>query len=283
MPANLGRRMVANMRFRGSRTAGAQAGRARLAPDPLAGDLPGIALHFDLEMTGELVIASVVVAAAGAAAFVALFTGRRDRLRSRLQLARVVRELDASLGTIARTLEGTLQRLEQGPEQGRRELGLTLDLDEMLMQLAREAVARTGAEAAAVRVRGPADEPAVASFGTREAAALLETTLRSAEGRPFRAVTINWTFPPEVEPEIEPFRSALVVPLVEDGVETGAIAGYATAAAAFRPEHARALEALAAEAAESVATARRFAAFRRGDREERAALEPGLLPGLEAD
>jgi GAF domain-containing protein len=98
---------------------------------------------------------------------------------------------------------------------------------------------------------------------------LLETTLRSAEGRPFRAVTINWTFSPEVEPEIEPFRSALVVPLVEDGVETGAIAGYATEPAAFRPEHARALEALAEEAAESVATARRFTAFRRRWKGER--------------
>jgi GAF domain-containing protein len=235
-------------------------------------------LHFDLGVTGELVMAAVA-AAAGAVAFVSFLGGRRDRLRSRRRLARVVGELDASLGAIGRTLEAALQRIEHRPERGRHELALTIDLDEMLVQLAREAAARTGAEAAAVRVRGPADEPTIGSFGTREAAALLETTLRSAAGRPFRAVTINWTFPPEVEPEIEPFRSALVVPLVEDGVETGAIAGYATEPAAFRPEHARALEALAAEAAESVATARRFAAFRSGGRREHAAFDPSRVPG----
>ena len=209
-----------------------------------------------------MVIAVVAAAASGGVALFAVFLVRRDRARTRRRLRAVIRELDASLGAIARTLESSLQRAETAPGHPR-DLGLTLDLDEMLMRLAREAAARTGAEAAAVRVRGPSDEPAIASFGTDEAVALLDTTLRSAEGRPFRAVTINWTFPPEVEPEIEPFRSALVVPLVEDGVETGAIAGYATEPSAFRPEHARALEELAAEAAESVATARRFAAFRR--------------------
>lgn len=206
--------------------------------------------------------------AAGAVALVALLLAWRDRSRTRRRLEVVIRELDASLGAVARTLETALQRVHATP--GTRErLGLTLDLDEMLMRLAREAATRTGAEATAVRVRGAADEPAIASFGTDEAAALLETTLRSAEGRPFRAVTISWTFPPEVDPEIEPFRSALVVPLVEDGVETGAIAGYATDPSAFRPEHARALEDLAAEAAESVATARRFTEFRRRGRDDR--------------
>jgi GAF domain-containing protein len=209
-----------------------------------------------------MVIAVVAVAVSGAVALLALLLAQRDRARTRYRLHVVVRELDASLGAIARTLESSVARAEAAQAHPR-DLGLTLDLDEMLMRLAREAAARTGAEAAAVRVRGPSDEPAIASFGTDEAVALLDTTLRSAEGRPFRAVTINWTFPPDVEPEIEPFRSALVVPLVENGVETGAIAGYATQPSAFRPEHARALEELAAEAAESVATARRFAAFRR--------------------
>jgi hypothetical protein len=229
-------------------------------------------------VTGELEIA-LVAAGAAAAAFAALVVGHRDRGRSRRRLASAAHELDDALGAIARALETTLQRLEHGLQPGRPDLGLALDLDEMLMQLAREAAARTGAEAAAVRVRGPSDEPAVASFGTDEAAALLDTTLRSAEGRPFRAVTINWTFPPEVEPEIERFRSALVVPLVEDGVETGAIAGYATEPAAFRPEHARALEALAAEAAQSVATARRFAAYRTDGRTGHRRLDSPPEPG----
>jgi hypothetical protein len=222
-----------------------------------------------LGVEGSVVISLVAVLAAGAVSLFALVLAGAGRARSRHRLEDVVRELDATLGAIARTLEGTLQRTEAAV---RRDGGLrlTLDLDEMLLRLAREAAARTGAEAAAVRVRGAGGEPAVAAFGTADAAALLETTLRSAEGQPFRAVTINWTYAPEVEPEIEPFRSALVVPLVEDGIETGAIAGYATEPAAFLPEHARALEALAAEAAESVAAARRFSAFlHRGGGERR--------------
>ena len=225
-----------------------------------------------------MVIAVFAVVGASAVVVLVFFFARRDRALARARLEAMVRELDASLGAIASTLETILRHAEAASERPPDGLGLTLDLDEMLMRLAREAAARTGAEAAAVRVRGPADEPAVASFGTNEAVALLETTLRSAEGRPFRAVTINWTFPPEVEPEIEPFRSALVVPLVEDGVETGAIAGYATEPAAFRPEHARALEALAAEAAESVATARKFTAFRRRGRSEHRVLDVEGVP-----
>jgi uncharacterized protein YigA (DUF484 family) len=212
-------------------------------------------------------VAVVAALAAGAVALVGL-AARRVRSRARRRLEGVVGELDASLGAIARILEGALQRSDAASQE--RDLGLTLDLDEMLMRIAHEAATRTGAEAAAVRVLGAADEPAMASFGADNVAELLETTLRSGEGRPFRAVTINWTFPPAFENDAaEPFRSALVVPLVEDGVETGVIAGYATEPAAFRPEHARALEALAAEAAAGVATARRFTAFRRRGRVER--------------
>jgi GAF domain-containing protein len=217
-------------------------------------------------MTAVIAVLAVTAVACSSALFV-----HRSRSRSRRRLEKLVRELDLALGAIVRTLEGALQRAEGGPGTSR-DLGLTLDLDDMLMRIAREAATRTGAEAAAVRVRGPADEPAVASFGDESVAALLETTVRPGQGRPFRAVTINWTFPPVLETEAaeQPFRSALVVPLVEDGVETGAIAGYATEPSAFRPEHARALEALAAEAAEGVATARRFTAFRRRDRLARA-------------
>lgn len=227
-----------------------------------------------------MVIALVAAAAAGAVAFLAFLIARRDRVRARRDLAARVEELDVSLQAISRTLAAALERTGAKAPRGREELGLTLDLDEMLTRLAREAAARTGAEAAAVRVRGPSDEPAVASFGTDVALQLLETTPRSTEGRPFRAVTINWMFAPEAKPEIEPFRSALVVPLVEDGVETGAIAGYATQSSAFRPEHARALEALAAEAAAGVATARRFAAFRRRS-DERRVVEVEAAPQLD--
>jgi hypothetical protein len=186
----------------------------------------------------------------------------RARLESRRRLEVVVGELDRCLGGIAVTLARALDRSEDEREIRRADLGLTLDLDELLVRLAQEAAARTGAQAAVARIRGPTDDPAVGSFGTLDTAQLLDSTLRPPDRRPFRALTINWTYPAALDAEADSFRSALVVPVVEDGLETGIIAGFAREAAAFRPEHARALETLAAEAAEGIATARRFTALR---------------------
>jgi len=208
----------------------------------------------------------VIPALAGTLALVvglgAALLAWRSRLRSRRRLERVVRQLDRCLGEINDSLAGALENSRRiGPARAA-ELGLTLDLDELLSKIAREAANRTGAEAAAVRVRGPSDEPAVGAFGSDQVAYLLESTFHASGGRPFRAITINWIFPPVLETDEDVFRSALVVPVVEAGVETGAIAGYARKPAAFRPEHARALETLAAEAADGISTARRFTALR---------------------
>jgi len=80
------------------------------------------------------------------------------------------------------------------------------------------------------------------------------------DARPFRALAMNWTYGPALEGEAETaFRSALVVPIVEDGLESGALAVYARAAGAFLPEHVQALGALADEAATGIVNARRFA------------------------
>jgi GAF domain-containing protein len=210
-----------------------------------------------------MVIAIVAAAAAAVVAAAALFVfARRSRARERALLQDAVRELDDSLGGMARRLEESLQR-SQVARGSRGEVGLSLDLDEMLLQIAREAATRTGADAAAVRVLGTADEPAVACVGARDAAALLETTVPPIEDGRARAVTMDLTLLPTLDADAEPYRSALVVPVLEDGVETGAIAGYASEAEAFRPEHAKALEELAAEAADGISTARRFTAFRR--------------------
>jgi GAF domain-containing protein len=206
----------------------------------------------------------VAIAASLAAGIVAASTviNRRARLQSRRRLETVIQELDEGLGGIAAALARALERSEKGVEARGAGLGLTLDLDELLLSLAKEAPARAGAQAAAVRVSGPGDAPAVGYFGAEEAAQLLEATLRPPDRRPFRALTINWSFPTSLDAEPDTFRSALVVPVVEDGLETGAIAAYARESAAFRPEHTRALETLAVEAAEGIATARRFTAMK---------------------
>jgi diguanylate cyclase (GGDEF)-like protein len=97
----------------------------------------------------------------------------------------------------------------------------------------------------------------MASFGADDRAQPLEAPLAHAAG-PFRAVTINWTYRPGAAGETDPFASALVVPIVEAGIETGTLAAYAPEAGVFGAEHVRALETLAEEVVPAIASARRF-------------------------
>jgi diguanylate cyclase (GGDEF)-like protein len=101
----------------------------------------------------------------------------------------------------------------------------------------------------------------VASYGTSDGAALLETALGPPDARPFRALTINWTYGPAAEDQEGAFSSALVVPVVEEGVATGALVAYAGATGSFDSQHLGALRALADRAAPGITTARRFAAL----------------------
>ena len=99
---------------------------------------------------------------------------------------------------------------------------------------------------------------ATATFGDVDRAEPLEAPLAHAAG-PFRAVTMSWTYRPGGGRELDPFTSALVVPIAEHGVESGALAVYAPEPGVFGPEHVQALEALAREAVPAIASARRFA------------------------
>lgn len=206
-----------------------------------------------------MVTAVVATAAAVAILVVAVIAVRWSGARSQRRFEAVVGQLDHHMEAISQNLQRAVERSDDARGRGLGDLGLSLDLTELLQRLAEEAATRTGAQAATVRVRGPAQMPAIASFGTGDGAALLETALGPPDARPFQALTLNWTYPPALEGEDVAYRSGLVVPIVEDGVETGALAAYARGAAAFRPEHARALQALAEDAAPGISNARRFA------------------------
>lgn len=212
------------------------------------------------------VVAAVTAVAVIAAAVVAV---RWTASRSQRRFAAVVSQLDMHMEAISLNLERAVERSEDTRRYGTDELGLTLDLGELLRRLVEEAARLTGAQAATVRVKGPADLPSIASFGTGDGATLLESVLGPPDGRPFRALTLNWAYPPALEGEEAAFRSGLVVPILEDGIETGALAAYAKGTAAFGPEHARALQALAESAAQGIANARRF-----GEAELRAVTDP---------
>jgi diguanylate cyclase (GGDEF)-like protein len=206
-----------------------------------------------------MVIVLVAATAAVLGVVATLVATRLARARSRRRLAPGRARIDAHLQAISDTLDRVAVLAATATEPGREELDPSLDLDSLLEQLASEAAAVTGAQAVAIRVEGPDGAPVVASFGTSDGAALLENALGPPDARPFRALTINWTYGPAGEDEEGAFSSALVVPVVEEGVATGALVAYTGSTGSFESEHLRALRALADQAAPGITSARRFA------------------------
>ncbi len=129
---------------------------------------------------------TAVIAAAIAVAILvtAVVAVRIVGARSQRRFEAVVAQLDAHMEAISTHLQHAVERSEEGSSRSLADLGFTLDLTELLQRLAEEAATRTGAQAATVRVRGPADIPAMASFGTGDGGALLEAALGPPDGRP---------------------------------------------------------------------------------------------------
>ena len=125
---------------------------------------------------------------------------------------------------------------------------LTLGFDELLRELLTRAASSTGAQAVAVRVKGPGGAPVTASLGTVDETTLLDATLRLRSESEFSAMTVGWAYP-ATGSHAAAFQSAIVVPLVEHGVATGALGSYAYGPDAFLPEHLRALQSVANDAA----------------------------------
>jgi len=204
------------------------------------------------------IVTAVIGACVAVLGFVVLLVLRGRRARSDERFEAVLGQLDRHMGAISQSLERVVERSAAARARGVDDLELTVDLAELLRRIAIEAATRTHAEAAAVHIQGAGGAPMMASFGADDRAQPLEAPLAHAAG-PFRAVTINWTYRPGGEGETDPFASALVVPIVEAGVETGTLAAYAPEAGVFGAEHVRALETLADEVVPAIASARRFA------------------------
>ncbi|MBA2740462.1 MAG: diguanylate cyclase [Actinobacteria bacterium] len=208
----------------------------------------------------ETIVAAVSACAAVLALVLALYVARTIRARSDRRLKAVLGRLDLHLSGISATLERVVQRA--GGLRAVDDLELTVDFDELLRRLAAEVAMCTGADAAAAQVRGPAGELRSAEFGDVSSVHSLDAPLARPSG-PFRAVTINWSYRPGAASAQDPVTSALVVPILENGSETGALAAYAPESWVFGPEHVHALEALAAEAAPALTAARGFAEAQR--------------------
>ena len=206
-----------------------------------------------------MVTAVIGVTAVAFAAVVAVLVGRRARTHSDRRFEKVLLRLDEHMSAISGHLQHAVERSVEARDNGVGVLELTLDLDRLMALTVAEAVARTGADAAAMRLDGPYDTPLGASYGSAHSRALLEATLGPPDARPFRALTIDWTYGPALDGDAETYKSALVVPFVEAGVSTGAVVAFAKAAHAFESEQTRALQTLVDEVTPGIANARRFA------------------------
>lgn len=216
----------------------------------------------------SIMTAVIIGSAALLALIFALLVSRRARARSDGRFETVLRQLDEHMGAISESLQYAAERSVEARETGVGELELTLDLGELLERTVEEATSRTGADVVTLRVLGPNDRPLTASSGEPGSGSLLEAALGPPDARPFRALTIDWAYGPALENDADAYRSALVVPIDEGGVATGAIAAFSKVSHAFRSDQARALQGLAEKVAPGITNARRFARA-----EERAATD----------
>jgi len=219
--------------------------------------------------------AVVAAAAATVIAFLALLAAVRTRARCADALDEAVRGLERHARVVSDRLERALARADEARAHGVSASEATLDLDALLAAACADAAAQSGAHAVALRVEGPEGRQLVASVGTTDAAILLEGIPVPPDTRPFRALTIAWSYG-NGEASAGGYRSALVVPIVEGSARSGVLVACAMEADAFLPEHVGAVERLARGLAPGLTSARLLA-----EREQRASTDPatGLRNG----
>jgi GGDEF domain-containing protein len=208
-----------------------------------------------IEMSTVIVAVSIAAVVLAGSALVS----RRSAARAGRRIDQAREALDEQLQALSADLQRIVERARRAKDTGAGELALILDLDDLLGRLCERTATVTGGRAAAVRVRGPDDSLVTGSFGVDDAGSLLEASVPPPGRRSYRALSVSWAIPTAGEYEREAFGSALVVPIVEDGVESGTLVAFADETSAFRAEATRVLEELAQKAAPAIANARRFA------------------------
>ncbi len=201
-------------------------------------------------MGTTIAVVTVVGAAVLALAFAA-WAAARARAHSD-------RRLNATLGRIGDSMEVLSQGLlavVEGAEAGRTpgvDLGLSLDLGDVLQETARAAAALVGADGAGVTVSRERGEPATATFGIGVAAPT-QSGLEPPDASAWNAVTVQWL--PDPSESDGTVRSGLAVPLLHDSVRLGTLSVYSRSARAFTQEQAAQLTTLGAEAVPAIVNA----------------------------
>ena len=146
-----------------------------------------------------MVTAVVAVCAALLACGALLFAFRRGRAQAERRLDTVLARVDQHLKTISASVADAVDAALES-RSGRSALLLTLDFDDLLDGLVAEAALRTGADAAIVRVEGPAGRPAIASYGAGTERESLDRSLRTPCDRYIDSPLIYMTFSAAPEP-----------------------------------------------------------------------------------
>jgi diguanylate cyclase (GGDEF)-like protein len=195
-----------------------------------------------------------LIVAAGVAALVLVAAGWMV-LRAR---ASADRRLDAALGRIGDsmdTLSQSLLAVVEGAEGARTpgaDLGLSLDLGDVLQETARSASVLLAADGAGVSVWREHGDAASATFGIGVAEAP-DAGLEPPDASAWGAATVQWQ--PGPATGVDTVRSALAIPLRSDAARLGTLAVYSRAPRVFTQEDAERLAALGAEAVPAIVNA----------------------------
>lgn len=216
--------------------------------------------------------ALVAVLAATLVAAVALIVALRTKALHERAFEDVLAAFLEHVGRVSTTFEQAVERATAARASGVSRLELTLRVDELVAQAANEVARLANAPTAAAQVDGTHGDAVVAASGPGDARALLERIPLPPLVQPFRALTIAWTHGhgPMADERDGAFRSALVIPIVEDDARSGILVAFATEVDAFGPERVEALERLSRDVARALESSRRLARM-----ELLASAEPG--------
>jgi diguanylate cyclase (GGDEF)-like protein len=197
-------------------------------------------------------VAVLAVAGAAVLAFAfAAWVAARARSSSDRRLNAALGRIGDSMDTLSTSLLAVVEGAEATRDTGL-DLGLSLDLGDVLQETVRAASALVRADGAGITVLRERGEPATSTFGIGVAAPPREA-LEPPDASAWSAVSVQWL--PEAAVVDGTIRSALAVPVLHEGARLGTLSVYARAPRAFTQEQAAALGALAAEAAPAIVNA----------------------------
>ena len=221
------------------------------------------------------------LAAAAALVVIVLITAfllvRRSRRRGDERVADLIRSLNQRIDELARELAGARREAEEELRRHRvlGDLGVTIDLDEVLERTLAVALTEEDADAALVWLDDERGQPLVATLGLSQEEAERQAVAGPPDGRRARAIGLTYRYEPDQSESNGLIHSGLAVPLpaFRSDEDAGYLAIFSRSRASFSDEALDQLERVAQKASPAIENARRF-------REARELADLDALTGL---